>query len=456
MSSTLRDRIIILTAGLIIFPLCFNSYGIDADGWGMVLSALRLAGTGEYIPSRFPGYPLPEFLFALVTILQMQLKIPHIYNLIVCSFSIGTVLILYELTKSFNISRPIYPALALLFTPLFLINATGTMDYNISLFFLIAASKLASDKKLFLSGMMFGLAVASRLSTGTLAVAFILLIYLTEKKKFINNAFIFALGSILSLSPFLLILYYNFGFSFLTYYKDLYPSLMIVAGRITIRSWGIIGSLFIFSVFLIYYKKIFSIKLIINSRHKNEIYFALLIIIIVLFQFFLLPHGTGYLLPMIPFILLLITKIISSEKAFLLPVVMFVSAIFADIQPTGLTMQGPVINDYLNREYQINRMEAIWRFVHSDNSGEPALIAGRTSEMLEVYGRIFQEGMPLPENVYNLPEKPGIDSLLDKYQKVVCLPEAYEAYRDYYGFNLLNYCTKITLFPVPQFRLGMK
>ena len=40
-------------------------YGTDPDAWRVALVADYLWEEGEYLPSRFPGYPLHEFVTAL-------------------------------------------------------------------------------------------------------------------------------------------------------------------------------------------------------------------------------------------------------------------------------------------------------------------------------------------------------------------------------------------------------
>lgn len=451
MSGLTRDRLIILAAGLMLSPLCFNSFGIDGDGWGMILSGIRLAETGEYIPSRFPGYPLPEYLFAFATALQIHHLTLYIYNLIVFLFSIGTVLVFYSLLPAFDLNKPLYPALAFLFTPLFIINATGPMDYNVSLFFLITAAKTAIDKKYFFSGMMFGLAIASRLSAGPLIIAFIFLIYMSEKEFYLKRSMEFALGILLTSAPFLIVLYYNFGPGFLTYFSDSYPAVSIVTGRLSVRIWGIIGSLFILIILILNLKKVIPL-LYVQQGHRVIILFSLIIILLTLIQFFLMPLGSGYLLPMIPFIILIVTKLSGAKQTYLFPLMMFASALLTDIQPSGLTIQGPVINDILTRKLQDYRNSIILDLAKTNHTLNNAIIAGRTAEVLSVHGYLHKNEEPLPENVYDLPGEKEFINLLQKYDRIIILDEAFEAYNDYSDFDVLRLSDRISVYPLKKIK----
>src|SRR5262245_61707159 len=47
-------------------PFLGHGYGGDPDAWRVLLAARGLLETGVYLPSRAPGYPLPEYAAALM------------------------------------------------------------------------------------------------------------------------------------------------------------------------------------------------------------------------------------------------------------------------------------------------------------------------------------------------------------------------------------------------------
>src|SRR5258706_2869463 len=56
-------------AGVVLFsrlPFLGPGAGNDNDGWFLVNAARELAATGRYTTSRFPGYPVQEWLASIV------------------------------------------------------------------------------------------------------------------------------------------------------------------------------------------------------------------------------------------------------------------------------------------------------------------------------------------------------------------------------------------------------
>ena len=46
-------------------PFLFSGYGLDPDSWEVAITAKHISETGVYEVSRFPGYPVHEFICSL-------------------------------------------------------------------------------------------------------------------------------------------------------------------------------------------------------------------------------------------------------------------------------------------------------------------------------------------------------------------------------------------------------
>ncbi|MBL0103402.1 MAG: hypothetical protein IPP51_06330 [Bacteroidetes bacterium] len=48
-------------------PFLSAGFGLDGDSWSVSIAARLLHNTGEYVPSRLPGYPVHELLCSLMS-----------------------------------------------------------------------------------------------------------------------------------------------------------------------------------------------------------------------------------------------------------------------------------------------------------------------------------------------------------------------------------------------------
>jgi hypothetical protein len=137
-----------------------TSYGSAADAWRVVVAARHLIATGVYVPSRFPGYPLPEYFYALL--LKVGLSSAYMFELPVAILSGIAVGLFFFLLLPFGYIAAIGLSLSLAFTPVFFIASSASIDYLYGFAFFMAATLAAFRGAVLWSSLFLGLAVASR------------------------------------------------------------------------------------------------------------------------------------------------------------------------------------------------------------------------------------------------------------------------------------------------------
>ncbi|MBK8585762.1 MAG: hypothetical protein IPN88_10140 [Bacteroidetes bacterium] len=280
-------------------PFLIYGYGLDGDSWSVAISAKHLFSTGEYIPSRLPGYPVHEFLCTLAS--------PFGYigmNLISAIFTTIAVTTFALILRSLRFKSIFLAATTFSFVPVIFIHSTTTIDYNIALAFIMLAMFFKIRDKLFVAGCFVALAIGTRLTSGAMLLP--LSIMLLRNDGFKGNIKLIAkmvipavIGGILFYIP----LMSKYGLGFFTYYDVPYPAIPKVLYKLSIEVWGTIGILGIFiSTILFFLPHNFSKNKFLFPRSINEKYVIawLVAVDIYIIAFLKLPMESGYLIPIVP------------------------------------------------------------------------------------------------------------------------------------------------------------
>ncbi|MGE5450909.1 MAG: glycosyltransferase family 39 protein [Acidobacteriota bacterium] len=141
-------------------PFIGVGFGGDPDAWRVAFSVKQLAETGVYIPSRPPGYPLPEYFGALI--LKMGLDGPLWLSLpsVLLSAIASLFIFLLALPKGKWVAAAV--SLLFAFTPVVFVGSLGAMDYMWGIAFFLAACLVMLRGNWVASGVLLGLAAASR------------------------------------------------------------------------------------------------------------------------------------------------------------------------------------------------------------------------------------------------------------------------------------------------------
>jgi hypothetical protein len=146
--------LLVLVSRLLFLP---DGFGTDPDAWRVAATARRLADTGEYAASRFPGYPLHELLSTpLITAGGALLS-----NCATAAAMLG-LLATWHRAVARRTRHPLLLLLALAFAPLAWKNSVVTMDYIWSLWCLLGGWHAALRGRAGMAGVLLGLAVGFR------------------------------------------------------------------------------------------------------------------------------------------------------------------------------------------------------------------------------------------------------------------------------------------------------
>ncbi|HSD63261.1 MAG TPA: hypothetical protein VLB50_05655 [Ignavibacteriaceae bacterium] len=431
--------LIILLAGL---PFIFNGYGLDADAWRIVQSGYALSAGEGYQPSRFPGYPLPEFISGAVWLLKLPYTIPWIFNFLTLLLSVTAVYYFLLISAEFINKNKLFvylSTLAFAFTPVFYINSTGIMEYNWALAFALGSSYYLISKRLRLSALFLALAAGCRITSALFIIPSVYFLISSEdttpRRKIYEYILIFSAACLVLFSP----LWLKYGFSFLTF--DRPPgeySILKIAGRFTLRTWGFLGSLGI--AFAI-------IKFLTTEKQEIRNFFtgnkfvvySFLSIIIYLLLFFQLPLDAGYLMPLVPFVILLLYRMLSKKILIILSVLLIASPFILNIEEHDYSAAGPV---FINSEKRISEEQYLDSVISKTESFDQPTIIICEAFLHKLQVTMVLKKISLPGNVdlvYTLPED-SLKTLLNRGSpRIFYLRNIRDVTRKLYGYDLKKY-----------------
>ena len=362
-------------------PFLDAGYGNEPDGWRVASTARYIGTTGEYKASRLPGFPIVEFVCSLVWIHG-----PWEMNLLTALASAIAAGVLALIAYHYTCKDFLLLALTFAFIPIVFINSTVTMDYLWAMMFVMFSWYAGLKVKPITAGLFLGLASGCRITTAVMAVPFALLFL--EKQK-LNSSFRMVIKFCIAADIGIIIIYLpvflHYGTHFITDYKrDSIPSITIIAKFVTIDVWGFIGSIALASILvltLINRRKNIDRSIPTTLSHENvRVWIAVLALFIV--EFAVHPMKSGYLIPAIPFLLLVLARYLQRYQFLIMCVALMVSSFFVSVDsadkqwsphPSQMSkvlplgerlivfdfLQGPIWNDHSKRIQRLNFIHAI-------------------------------------------------------------------------------------------------
>lgn len=313
-------------------PFLSQGYGLDGDSWSVAIIARNIAHTGQYEVSRFPGYPVQEYICSLF-------YNGYAWRLNLLTAIISTIGILFfALTlKTWKFKYVFLASTALAFVPIIYINSTTTIDYVWALSFLLISLYFVARYNAILAGIFIGLAIGCRITSGAMLLPYAIMILQTgDRKQNILKIIKLASSALLVGALLYYPAYARYGTGFFTYYDLPYPSISKVLYKFFIETWGLVGLLALFiSVCLFFLPGPVTARKYLFPRSVNEKYVVAWLIAIDLYiiAFLRLPMESGYLIPMIPFVILIFGKYLYSKAFTFLAVMLILSSFFFNISP---------------------------------------------------------------------------------------------------------------------------
>lgn len=351
--------LLLLAVVLTRFPYLSAGYGSDADAWLVASSGWMLWHAGEYVPSRLPGYPLHEIALSVIVPFGGSL----LSNTFTLLFTLAAIVIWSRIAQRHS-PHPRLLTLTLAFAPVVWQHSADTMDYLWSLCFALAAFSLADQRKIALSAIACGIAIGFRLANAVFALP--LMVFLLLKKQTVKEMLLFSslciLVSVAAYSP-LLTKYGISGWMEVTrtQMSDVHPeSFILRAAAFGYRIVYSIGpvAMVLAAAFLFTGRQ----QLLHSVRTKEPMtVFSIAIIVVYLMLFWAMPLERAYLLPAMPFLFLLVSRVCSTRQFALWMSILILSGLVTiDVVDRDQRRQarfniheGMVIQEYLYRTERV-------------------------------------------------------------------------------------------------------
>ncbi|ANF50382.1 hypothetical protein A0O34_07575 [Chryseobacterium glaciei] len=342
-----KEAIIAVIILLSRIPFIFNSLGQDLDGWREVYSGKILSEYHIYNVSRFPGYPFPEFVFSLF---HQQ---PYWYlNSLSIIFTMGACLFFYRILEYFKVSLSFLLAIILSFVPIIYLNSTVVIDYNWSLFFMLGSLYFILIKKKWVAVIFFGLMISCRLNNAIFLPAFAFLAYFQFGKN-LKETIIFSGLLVLSAIIFFLPVIVRYEGDFLHSYGTESASLFSLFSLSTLYVYGAIGTLGILTSLIIQFftDRFKNIQLLLKGHFIG---FCFLMIFINFIFFVKYPLESGYLIPSIPFILIISQRILSDKLMKFTLLSLLISPFLISVNAKNFQIKGSI---FVNENYEDQELQ---------------------------------------------------------------------------------------------------
>jgi len=397
-----RKHLPFLALFLIVFisriPFLSNGYGIEEDSWGIALAAFHTKFSGIYEPSRLPGHPIQELIYS-----ALWGAGPVVFNGLCALFSAIGAVFFALILKQLSFKHFFIAALAFAFIPVYYISSTYTIDFIWAEAFILISLFYLLKNKLIVCGIFLGLAIGCRITSGAMLLPFMIITWQNNnlKQNFIQLlkiAIPMALVTVLAFAPIIL----QYGFSFFMYYDQFpYPSIAKVLYKMTFGVFGFIGIIAIViatSAIVFNRKKQNYGNEFENILDKKIIIASFIIIILYSISYFRLPQKSGYMIPVIPFVILLFGYYLKGKNFKLLCMALILSSFMCSINLTdklrGATYSkyavifkvsgqelffdpftGPIFSDYSKRKQKMKYTEELIEKTNTITS-KTVIIAG--------------------------------------------------------------------------------
>jgi len=345
-----EKRLMIISLAVIFFsriPFLFSGYGSEEDAWGLILVARNIDLTGVYEVSRMPGHPLQElFLSGIWNWPAWAL------NLLTAMVSTAGVYFFMLSLKMWKVPHYLLAGWILAFTPIFYINSTNVMDYTWAISLVMLSMYFVSKDKFVFAGVALGMAVGFRITAGVAGVAFA--VFLLGQDRSVLKILILAITSLITSAVSFLPAFEVYGTGFFTYYEYFpYPPALKNIYKATIGAWGVIGTLAIATGFALAAGK-FCFK---NRNNKSQtensfpaesftsaatgairkhqvkwlLYMSLVAIVLFTYSFLKIPQKSAFVIPLIPFLVLIFCLLLSRRQLKFIAGSLVVSCFFLGI-----------------------------------------------------------------------------------------------------------------------------
>jgi hypothetical protein len=355
-------------------PFISAGYGIEPDAWRVARAAKEIATDHRYHFSRFPGNPVQE-----ITCSFIYKGGPIALNGASSFFGVVSIFFFFLIMKKYKIDDDLifFSCLALAFLPEFYIDSVTSKDYLWALAFILGSFYFCLCKKPLIAGVLLGIAIGCRITSAAMILP-LSIFYLQSgtKSKRVKSISIFVIISILSgFVTFLPVIIESKGFGFLRHAENKGYDIRDIFRIFSMEVWGVLGFISLVIVVLFIFINFFSNREKFVEKFgvfpKYHLPAIIILIIVYLLIFFRLPHEPAYLLPIVPFVILLVS-VFSSKKFVTLFCISIVLSSFIGFESIShFKINSPIISDHLER---VEEMGYLNKVVSTVNKMDDAVI----------------------------------------------------------------------------------
>jgi hypothetical protein len=300
-------------------PLLGGGYGADTDAYRVVLAGRYFWSTGEYLPSRLPGFPLHEAVTAL-----LLWGGPLLTNAATALAALAGVVVFARIVRALAVPAPGLVVLAFAFTPLLVVNSVTTMDYHWALTAMLGAYLAVIRGRPVAAGALLGIATGFRITAGAFLLPLVVLLVWQRQRR---EAAALAAVTLAVAGVAYLPVAIPYRFRFL----DFADSRVSPDGVIrVVGQWalGAAGAIAVLAALALSWRRVGA--LVARAPRDPHLVVWLLTVALYAAAFLRLPVDLGYLLPIYPFGLLLLA--VALRPAVLAAVIaVIVAAGFVDL-----------------------------------------------------------------------------------------------------------------------------
>jgi hypothetical protein len=296
------DRALVVLLLALYAPLLFFGYGSDNDTYLVLDSGRGLLRDHAYTPSRNPGY----FLYELTTGVLSRLGGSVLCNAATLAMAVASLLCFLKICRRLDVPRPHLLGLLMVVHPVFWVNGTCTMEYVWALALLLAGTLLVIERSYGVAAVLLGLAIAVR-STSFIAAGLVLGYALLVRRPdrgrvLLAGVVAVALGGLFYLPPFRQAGYSPAFLKPMTGGSEFWTFKLRLARFVykNLYFWGLIGALALPVLLLLGGRRLL-------DPARRPVVLACAGIVAAYEALFLkFPIEMGYLLPVLPAVLILL------------------------------------------------------------------------------------------------------------------------------------------------------
>jgi hypothetical protein len=342
------NRIVLLVVICVLLsriPFLFAGFGSEEYAWGLILIARQINLTGIYEVSRLPGHPVQEYMLSLIWDHPSWLL--NLMTVLVSSA--GIYFFIKALQKlALTAVNPVFAGVALAFTPVYFINSTNIMDYTWALSLVLISFYFLISGQLVGAALFLGIACGFRITAGGMLITFMVWHFMNYRdvKAVVLMGILTVIVALICFIPPL----YIYGTGFFTYYEYFpYPPFLKNVYKGTVGAWGVIGFIAVLiSIPQIIIKCIKILKAkeniydgaVANAakiKYKSLVILCLLCILLYTYSFLKIPQKTAFVLPVVPFFIILCMLSLTKKQFYAFTFAMVVSSFFV-----GINLDDPI------------------------------------------------------------------------------------------------------------------